>query len=194
MGADLWLIAGLGNPGRSYASTRHNVGYRTADDVARRCGVLIDQDKFKTRFGRGWCGNQKIIIAKPEAYMNRSGPPLRQLADYFNILPRQILVIHDDLDIEKGHIKIKEKGGHGGHNGIKSIMEAFGSGDFPRVRIGIGRPALPINVTDWVLGRFTGEEESFFSQVIQHAGQAATTLIEQGLPVAMNRFNQKQVV
>jgi PTH1 family peptidyl-tRNA hydrolase len=165
-----------------------------ADELAGRCRVSIDQNKFKAGFGRGRCGDQKIIIAKPAAYMNRSGPPLRQLADYFDISHKNTIVIHDDLDIEKGQIKIKEKGGHGGHNGIKSIMEAFGSGDFPRVRIGIGRPALPIDITDWVLGKFTGEEERFFDPVIENASQAVITLIEQGLPVAMNRFNQKQVL
>ena len=127
-------------------------------------------------------------------YMNRSGPPLRHLADYYNIEISQILVIHDDLDIEKGQIKIKEKGGHGGHNGIKSIMEAFGSGDFPRLRIGIGRPASPMEVTDWVLGKLTPEEERFFGPVLENAGDAVITLIENGLSVAMNRFNQKPVV
>lgn len=194
MEGELWLVAGLGNPGSSYARTRHNVGYMAAETLAQKCKIAINQNKFKAWFGRGRCGNRKIIIAKPSAYMNRSGPPLRQLADYFNVSILNTLVIHDDLDIEKGQIKIKEKGGHGGHNGIKSIMETFGSGDFPRVRIGIGRPSLPVDVTDWVLGKFTKEEEKFFAPVIENASQAVITLIEQGLPVAMNRFNQRQIV
>lgn len=189
-----WLIAGLGNPGRGYALTRHNVGFRVAEDAAARCGVTMDQNKFKARFGSGRRGGRRIIIAQPMDYMNRSGPPLRQLADYYNIEISQILVIHDDLDIEKGQIKFKEKGGHGGHNGIKSIMEAFSSGGFPRLRIGIGRPAAPMDVTGWVLGKFTAEEQRFFGPVIESAGLAVLTMIDEGLPVAMNRFNQKQVL
>lgn len=191
MQAETWLIAGLGNPGPAYARTRHNVGFLAAENAAMRCSVAMEQNKFKVRFGRGRRGNNKIIIAQPLDYMNRSGPPLRRIADYFGIETGQILVIHDDLDIGKGQIKFKEKGGHGGHNGIKSIMEAFSSGGFPRLRIGIGRPAPPIDVTDWVLGRFTSEEQRFFEPVIELAGKAVITMIDKGLPVAMNRFNQK---
>ncbi|MFW6283814.1 MAG: aminoacyl-tRNA hydrolase [Desulfosalsimonas sp.] len=194
MQTETWLIAGLGNPGRGYALTRHNVGFRAAEDAAARCGVTIDQNKFKARFGICRRRGQRIIIAQPMDYMNRSGPPLRHLADYYNIEISQILVIHDDLDIEKGQIKFKEKGGHGGHNGIKSIMEAFSSGGFTRLRIGIGRPAAPMDATDWVLGKFTAEEQRFFGPVIESAGLAVLTMIDEGLPVAMNRFNQKQVL
>ena len=194
MQAESWLIAGLGNPGPAYARTRHNVGFRAAENAATRCRIAMDQNKFKVCFGRGRRGSKEIIIAQPLDYMNRSGPPLRRIADYFGIETRQILIIHDDLDIEKGQIKIKEKGGHGGHNGIKSIMEAFSSGGFPRLRIGIGRPAAPMDVTGWVLGKFTAEEQRFFGPVIESAGLAVLTMIDEGLPVAMNRFNQKQVL
>ncbi|MFO7860784.1 MAG: aminoacyl-tRNA hydrolase [Desulfosalsimonas sp.] len=194
MQAEPWLIAGLGNPGRLYARTRHNIGFRAVENASEKCGVAMDQTRFRARFGRGLCGSRKVIFAQPLDYMNRSGPPLRRLADYFGIKTGQMLVIHDDLDIEKGQIKFKEKGGHGGHNGIKSIMEAFSSGGFPRLRIGIGRPAAPMDVTGWVLGKFTAEEQRFFGPVIESAGLAVLTMIDEGLPVAMNRFNQKQVL
>ncbi|MFW6081790.1 MAG: aminoacyl-tRNA hydrolase, partial [Desulfosalsimonas sp.] len=121
----------------------------------------------------------------------RSGPPLRQLTEYFGIPNEYVIIIHDDIDIEKGRIKIKEKGGHGGHNGIKSIMEAFGSGNFPRLRIGIGRPEPPMDVTDYVLGRFTAEEKKIFAALMQDAEDAVLTMIRKGLAEAMNRFNQR---
>ncbi len=193
MNASQWLIAGLGNPGRKYRRTRHNVGFMAAEELADYCCIPIDQKKFRTSFGNGICGERRIIIAKPLDYMNRSGPPLRQLTGYFNIPTEYVLVIHDDMDIEKGRIKIKEKGGHGGHNGVKSVMEAFGSGDFPRIRIGIGSPEPPMNATDYVLGRFTAEEEKIFGATIKHARDAALTMIGKGLAQAMNQFNQRNV-
>ncbi|MFP4649339.1 MAG: aminoacyl-tRNA hydrolase [Desulfobacterales bacterium] len=186
-----WLIAGLGNPGRKYQKTRHNVGFMAAEKVADRCRIPLEQKKFSANYGRGGCEDARVIIAKPQAYMNRSGPPIRQLAEYFGITAEYVLVIHDDLDINKGQIKIKAKGGHGGHNGVKSIMEAFGSGSFPRLRIGIGRPEPPIDVTDYVLGRFTAEEKKIFAPVMQDAEDAVLTMISRGLAEAMNRFNQR---
>lgn len=189
-----WMIAGLGNPGTKYAETRHNVGFMVAERVAARCGICLNQSKFKARFGRGSWGDVAVLIAEPMDYMNRSGPPLRSLAGYFDLPLEHMLVIHDDIDIEKGQIKIKEKGGHGGHNGIRSIMEAFGSGDFPRLRIGTGRPGPPMDVTDYVLGRFTAEEKRFFAPVLENAEHAVITIIENGLAAAMNRYNQKNSV
>lgn len=189
-----WLVAGLGNPGRTYAGTRHNVGFMVIDRVTSRCGIPLDQKKFTAHFGRGNCAGIRLLAAKPMAYMNRSGTPLQQLAKYFDIPLSHMIVIHDDIDIEKGQIKIKEKGGHGGHNGIKSIMEAFGSGDFPRLRIGIGRPEAPMDVTDYVLGKLTAGEKRFFAPVLENAEEAVMTIIEKGLAEGMNRFNQKQAV
>ncbi|MGM0787170.1 MAG: aminoacyl-tRNA hydrolase [Thermodesulfobacteriota bacterium] len=186
-----WLIAGLGNPGRKYLKTRHNVGFMAAEKVADGCSIPIDRKKFSTDFGMGGCAETRIVIAKPQAYMNRSGPPIQQLAGYFGIPAEYVLVIHDDIDINKGQIKIKAKGGHGGHNGVKSIMEAFGSGNFPRLRIGIGRPEPPRDVTDYVLGRFTAEEKKIFVPVMQKAEDAVLTMISRGLTEAMNRFNQR---
>ncbi|MFP4193337.1 MAG: aminoacyl-tRNA hydrolase [Desulfosalsimonas sp.] len=194
MNASKWLIAGLGNPGRKYRFTRHNVGFMAAEKVADGCRILIDKKKFKNKYGTGVYGGSKIIVAQPRDYMNRSGPPLCQLSGYFDIPIENILVIHDDIDIEKGKIKIKEKGGHGGHNGVKSIIEAFGSGNFPRLRIGIGRPEPPADVTDYVLGRLTDEEKELFETALSNAEDAVLTMIRNGLNEAMNRFNQRKVV
>lgn len=194
MDASQCLIAGLGNPGRKYRNTRHNVGFMAAERIAGRCCIPISQKKFKNHFGTGACGGRRIIVAKPQAYMNRSGHSLCQLAGYFNVPVEHILIIHDDIDIEKGQIKIKEKGGHGGHNGVKSIIEAFGSGNFPRLRIGIGRPEPPIDVTDYVLGRLTGQEEKIFKIALKNAEDAVLTTIRYDLAEAMNQFNQRQIV
>ena len=191
--SDPWLISGLGNPGRTYAMTRHNVGFMALDRVVGRLGMHIDQKKFNTCYGRGSHAGNRLVAAKPMAFMNRSGQPLRQLAGYYNIPPCRMIVIHDDIDIGQGRIKIKEKGGHGGHNGIKSIMEAFGTGDFPRLRIGIGRPEAPMDVSDYVLARFTETERRFFEDLLEIAVDAVITMIELGLAQGMNIFNQKQV-
>ena len=184
-----WLIAGLGNPGRKYANTRHNVGFKAIEQMAQVWHIAIDTRKFKVRFGRGHYNGAQIILAQPMAYMNCSGPPVCQLAAYFNIPVEQTLIVHDDIEIEKGRLKIKAKGGHGGHNGLKSISEAFGGGNFPRIRLGIGRPAAPMEVTDYVLGRFSPAEWRDFEPTIDRAEKAVATILEKGVTAAMNQFN-----
>ncbi|MFP4454069.1 MAG: aminoacyl-tRNA hydrolase [Desulfobacterales bacterium] len=193
MDASHWIIAGLGNPGDKYRLTRHNVGFMAAERIADRCCILIDKEKFKNHFGTGIYEGSRLIVTKPQGFMNRSGPALCRLAGYFDIPLENILIIHDDIDIKKGQIKIKEKGGHGGHNGVKSVIEAFGSGNFPRLRIGIGRPEPPIDVTDYVLGRLTGEEEQIFKTALENAQDAVLTMIRHDLAVAMNQFNQRHL-
>lgn len=184
-----WLIAGLGNPDNQYEHTRHNIGFMVADRISQKLGILVDRDKFRLLYGKGKTGLHIIFIAKPMAYMNLSGPPLQKLSAYFNIEPECMLVIHDDIDIESGKIKIKAKGGHGGHNGVRSIIEAFGCGDFPRIRIGIGRPDGEKSVTGHVLGTIRGDEKLIYSQAIETAADAAAAIIDSGIAHAMNRFN-----
>jgi len=185
----LRLIAGLGNPGSQYANTRHNIGFMTADRIAENHGILINRSKFKTIYGKGRIGGKTILLAKPMAYMNQSGPPLKSLSEYFKVIPEQILVIHDDIDIELGKIKIKSKGGHGGHNGVRSIIEAFGTNYFPRIRIGIGRPNREKEVIDHVLGRIRPDEVLIYKQAVERAAEAAALIAESGVICAMNRFN-----
>ncbi len=193
---DAHLIAGLGNPGRKYSNTRHNIGFAAVENIAERHGISIDRAMFKARFGRGAVAGRKVILARPMDYMNRSGPPLHQLARYFGIQTDRIIVIHDDLDIGRGKIRIKPKGGHGGHRGIKSIMNALGTGEFTRIRLGIGRPepAGPDgrgpDVTDFVLGTFTREEMDDFQAMIDAAHQAVKIILEQDVTAAMNRLNR----
>lgn len=183
------LIIGLGNPGSKYAETRHNVGFMVVDAIAEAFSISIDKSKFDVDFGRGQIKGHDVILAKPKAYMNNSGPPARRLADYFNILCEDILVIHDDIDLTYERIKIKSKGGHGGHNGIKSLINAFGNGDFDRIRIGIDRPGFQNGVVGHVLGRFSKEEKGELDRIIIKARDSVVAVICDGTKRAMNDFN-----
>ena len=183
------MIAGLGNPGKKYARTRHNVGFEMVERLAEMTAIALDASKFKARFGRGFYRGIRVTLAEPMDYMNRSGPPLYQLAAYFNIPITRILVVHDDIEIAQGRIKIKAKGGHGGHNGLKSIIGVFGDSQFPRLRLGIGRPQGAVDVTDYVLGKFSETEWRHFEPVFERAESAVATILEKGVNAAMNQFN-----
>lgn len=187
---DFRLVVGLGNPGRKYMRTRHNIGFMLIERLSEKFGIPLDLTKFKCRFGQGIYRGTRLFLAQPMDFMNRSGPPVFQLARYFNVSLDNALIIHDDVDIDVGRIKIKAKGGHGGHNGIKSIIDAFGSDSFPRIRIGIGRPEAPVDVTDYVLGKFTPDELRKYEPVLENAEDAVETVLDKGTTVAMNQFNR----
>ncbi|RJP84640.1 MAG: aminoacyl-tRNA hydrolase [Desulfobacteraceae bacterium] len=188
---DSWMIVGLGNPGREYERTRHNIGFMVIDRLAESCGISLTQKKFDALFGVGKIETLPVILAKPMAYMNRSGPPVQQLAKYYQLESDHILVIHDDIDILFGNLKIKSKGGHGGHNGIKSIIGATGESEFPRIRIGIGRPeSHHMDVTNHVLGKFTPDEMQYLEPVLSHAVDAAQLILKKNITICMNQFNR----
>lgn len=188
-----WIIAGLGNPGRKYSGTRHNIGFMVLDRLAEKFGISLTQKKFDNLFGVGEIENSPVILAEPMAFMNLSGPPVQQLANYYKIRLDHVLVIHDDIDILFGNLKIKAKGGHGGHNGIRSIIGAMGGGDFPRIRVGIGRPDTHIDVTDHVLGKFAADEIKHLDPLLTCAAEAAQTILNKGITLSMNRFNRNGV-
>jgi PTH1 family peptidyl-tRNA hydrolase len=188
-----WIIAGLGNPGRKYAKTRHSIGFMIVDQLAEKFGISLNQKKFDNLFGLGEIDGTKVILTEPMAFMNCSGPPILQLAKYYKLTFDHVLVIHDDIDILFGNLKIKAKGGHGGHNGLRSIISALGSGEFPRIRVGIGRPDTHIDVTDHVLGKIAKEEIKHLETVLTCAGQAAQAIINKGLTLSMNTFNRNDV-
>ena len=190
----LRLVVGLGNPGNKYENTRHNAGFMVADKIARDFNIALNKTKFDTIYGRGFIEDVDVLLVKPMAYMNRSGPPLQKLAHYFRIPGEDMLLIHDDIDLAFGRLKIKEKGGHGGHNGIRSIMDAFGGGDFVRLRIGVGRSEAEGNVTDHVLGRFSDDKAEMVARVITVARDAAVTVLCEGMKVGMNAFNRKDLL
>ena len=185
----LWV--GLGNPGRDYATSRHNTGFMIIEEIATAFALSLDRKKFNILFGRGSIEEHDVILAKPMAFMNNSGPPVKQLARYFRISSEDLLVIHDDIDLAFGRLKIKEKGGHGGHKGVKSLMDAFGKGDFARLRIGIGRSEEPVSVTDHVLGSFSVEETEMLKGILARACKAVVTILTKGVKNGMNRFNDK---
>ncbi len=192
----LRLVVGLGNPGDTYAMTRHNAGFMVVDEVADSFSISLEKRKFDTLFGRGFIEGIEVILAKPLAFMNRSGPPVQKIAKYFRIPCSDMLVIHDDIDLAFGRLQIKEKGGHGGHNGIRSLIEAFGGGDFVRLRIGVGRGigcfGAGISAADHVLCRFNADERVILGRIITRARDAVVTTLCRGTKEAMNDFNTRK--
>jgi PTH1 family peptidyl-tRNA hydrolase len=185
----VYLVAGLGNPGTEYAATRHNAGFMVIDILAAAYKIAIDRNKFNVLYGRGRIRGVEVLLVKPQAYMNRSGPPIRQLADYFKIQREAMAIIHDDIDLAFERLKIKEKGGDGGHKGIKSLIEAFGGGQFVRLRVGVGRSGPGGDVVGHVLGRFGPEELSSLDMILRRASEAIGTILCKGIKEGMNRYN-----
>jgi len=188
----LRLVVGLGNPGARYAATRHNIGFRVLDRLAADFAIEVGREKFNAGFGRGRIEGLDVVLAKPMAFMNRSGPPVRSLAEFFQISSRDMVIVHDDIDLAYGRLKIKEKGGHGGHNGVRSLIDAFGGGEFTRLRVGIGRSETAGRpVADYVLDPFTREETAALPGVIERARDAVVTILCKGTKIGMNQFNTK---
>lgn len=184
-----YLLAGLGNPGNDYARTRHNIGFMVIDRLAERFSFAIDRTKGSCLYGTGEIEGQRVVAVKPQAFMNNSGPPLFRLAQYLKISSKRMMIVHDDIDLAFGKFKIKTKGGHGGHNGIKSIIDTFGTDDFVRVRIGIDHPGAREGVVGHVLGRFSADELEHLDGLIQQAGETVTAILKEGAAAAMNRLH-----
>jgi PTH1 family peptidyl-tRNA hydrolase len=191
LGKRVHLVVGLGNPGSKYKETRHNVGFKVIDNIADVYSISVSKNWPGAMFGRGAIEDIDMILAKPTSFMNNSGPPVKNLADYFNISKKNIIVIHDDIDLELGRIKIKEKGGHGGHNGIRSLVDVLKGGDFVRLRIGIGRPGDSNDVSDYVLSSFHNKDVKAIEQAITRARDAVVTIICNGIIDGMNTYNIK---
>ncbi|MFO8047514.1 MAG: aminoacyl-tRNA hydrolase [Desulfosudaceae bacterium] len=188
-GAVSYLVAGLGNPGKKYALTRHNIGFMVIDKLVEKSSLNLDKKKFDAVFGTGTLGGNKVLLAKPMAFMNNSGQPLLALARYFKVPAGQMIIIHDDIDLAWGRIKIKTDGGHGGHKGIQSIMETFGLNNFTRVRIGIDHPGESDRVVGHVLGKLTTSETVAAGRIITMAREAVITILEKGEKVAMDQIH-----
>lgn len=187
------LIVGLGNPGPDYRDTRHNLGFMVADNLARRLKLVPRNHAPGIECGQGSIAGRVITLLKPQQYMNRSGPPVNAFLKKFYISHREILVIHDDIDLEFGRLKIKKKGGDGGHKGIRSMMDALKAGDFTRLRLGIGRSEADEDVVDHVLGQFDDRERENLEAFIGRSSEAAVTVLKHGVNTAMNRFNRKSI-
>jgi len=183
------LVVGLGNPGKAYEKTRHNTGFMVVDALAAEFSISVSQRAKGVRYGAGIIAGQAVTLAKPQGYMNRSGPPVQRLCRDLKLSSEAVTVIHDDIDIPLGNIKIKEKGGHGGHKGVRSLMDALGSDRFIRIRVGIGRPESATSVTDYVLDDFAPEEKEILVEVVQRAKEAVVCILTRGTKEGMNRFN-----
>jgi peptidyl-tRNA hydrolase, PTH1 family len=182
-------IVGLGNPGKKYQSTRHNIGFMVIDELLSRHNLDLNRDKFKGKYAQDFINGEKVLLLEPQTYMNLSGESLRPLMDYYNIEVENILVIYDDLDLPTGKIRLRQKGGHGGHNGIRSIIDHLGTKDFKRIRLGVGRPTSPIPVVDYVLGTFPKAEQESVRESIQKAADACEKWLEKPFEEVMNEFN-----
>lgn len=185
------LIIGLGNPGKQYEHTHHNVGFDTIDVLADRWGVALNQAKFNGVYGTVHRPEGKVILLKPLTYMNLSGESVRPLMDYFDIDIEDIVVIYDDLDLEKGKLRLRQKGSAGGHNGIKSLIQHLGTQEFNRLRVGIDRPPVGMKVPDYVLSRFSKDDQPIMQDAFVKAADACEYWLGKTFVDVMNKFNQK---
>ena len=184
------LIVGLGNPGGEYDETRHNVGFQVIDELKQQFSHAVFDKKFKGLMARARIGGEDTVLLKPMTYMNLSGESVGPAAGFFKIPPEDIIVIHDELDIEPGRIKLKKGGGHGGHNGLKSLVKHLPNANFTRVRLGIGRPPPRWETANYVLGKFTKQEQPVIQEVIRSATKAVEVILEEGLSSAMKEYNR----
>lgn len=190
----MYLIAGLGNPGPEYSETRHNLGFKVVDRLAAELAVRADRPLMRALTVKTKVNGTDLLLAKPQSYMNRSGEPVAALLHWYKLSPRQLIVVYDDLDLPLGKLRIRPSGGTGGHNGLFSVKEKLSTGDFCRVRLGIGRPPISGSDTvDWVLGRFTSEEQELVNEVVLKASQAIREILLNGLEAAMNKYNSEQL-
>ncbi len=189
---ETWLIVGLGNPGREYEKSRHNCGFRAMDLLADELGCKVDRLKFQGLYGQCTYGEKKLILLKPQTFMNLSGDSVLQASAFFKIPPERIVVMFDDISLSPGRLRVRGDGSAGGHNGIKSIIARLGSQNFPRVKIGVGaKPTPEYDLAAWVLGSFSAQDEKLLADSLKWAGEAALCVCDHGISEAANRFNGK---
>ena len=189
----MFLIAGLGNPGRQYEKTRHNMGFDAIDELIERHRIPQGGIAHKAMYGKGIIGGEKVILAKPLTYMNLSGDSLREFVNYYKLDPEsEMIVLYDDIDLEPGQIRIRKKGSAGGHNGIKSIISHLGSMEFPRIKIGVGAKPKGYDLADYVLGHFTKEDSGVLEERLEDVYDAVKLIVGDDITEAMNRHNKKK--
>ncbi len=186
----MYVIAGLGNPGKKYENTRHNMGFLTLDALSEKYGIKVGKIRHKAFVGEGNIAGEKVILVKPQTYMNLSGESLREVVAYYKVPIENLLVIYDDMDLETGTLRIRKKGSSGGHNGMKSVIYQLQDDGFPRIRIGIGSNDAG-DWKDYVCGAITEKEEAILKGTIDMAVDAITCMIENGIDIAMNRYNAR---
>ena len=185
----MYLVVGLGNPEGEYSNSRHNMGFDTINKIAEKLDVKISREKYKGLYGETTINNEKVILLKPQTYMNLSGDSIIQFKNFYKIPDENIIIIYDDMDIEKGNIKIRKQGGPGSHNGMKSVIDVLNTDVFPRIRIGIGRPMFKEMTIAYVLEKISKEEREILDNAIDKATDATIDMIEKGIDKAMNMYN-----
>jgi peptidyl-tRNA hydrolase, PTH1 family len=188
------LIVGLGNPGAAYRRNRHNIGYQVVDTLAQRHGLALDRKQSEAMVASGMIHGEKVLLAKPQTFMNNSGRAVRALVDFYKISLDDLIVVADDLDLPAGRLRLRPQGGSGGQNGMKSIIQHLGSQEFARLRIGIGRPPGSMDPATYVLRDFSAEDEREMTMVRPEAADALETWLDEGIEAAMNRHNTRATV
>ncbi len=191
--SEWFVIAGLGNPGAKYEHTRHNVGFDVIDAMAEKQGIRLNENKFSGLYGKGTMAGQKVILVKPQTFMNDSGRCLAPLLSYYKVDPdTNLIVVFDDISLKPGHLRVKSKGSAGGHNGIKSIIAQLGTDGFSRVKLGVGEKPAGWDLADHVLGRFNAEDRAKVEKAIGKAQEAVELILEGKISEAMNRCNRRE--
>lgn len=185
-----YILVGLGNPGKEYEKTRHNIGFMALDFVSRKLGIDFNTQKFKSSYGMGNFGDKKIILLKPQTFMNLSGQAVVLLMSFYKVPPENVILIYDDISLPVGKMRIRKQGSHGGHNGVKSIVSLGGSNNFPRIKIGVGdKPNANWDLADWVLSKFNKEEMDIIESNMPKIYDALDLMVHEKIDVAMNSFN-----
>lgn len=187
----MYLIVGLGNPEEEYANTRHNMGFDAINKISEKNNIKVNKTKFEGLYGTGEIEGEKVILLKPQTYMNLSGQSIKKYADYYKIVPENIIVIFDDIDMEKGQIRIRKQGSGGSHKGMISVVEMLGTEKIPRIRVGIGSPENKKYMIEYVISKINKEEQEQLQPGIEKAEEAVKAIIKEGLDKAMNKYNSK---
>ena len=186
----MFVIAGLGNPGKKYEKTRHNMGFLVIDKLAEKNDIKVNKIKHKSLVGDGFISGRKSLLVKPQTYMNLSGEAIREVVDYYDVAMEELIVIYDDFDLEIGTIRIRKNGSAGSHNGMKNIIQHLHDSDFPRIRLGIGKSGN-LDWKDFVLGKLGGDEQKAIDEAVENAADAIMCILEEGIDRAMNKYNVK---
>ena len=187
----MYIVAGLGNPEKKYDGTRHNIGFEAVKFFADKVNISLNKQKFKAIVGEGYVGSEKVIVALPQTYMNLSGESIGEIACFYKIPNENVIIIHDDISLEIGRLRIREKGSAGGHNGLKSIISHLGNDVFCRIKIGVGAPKhQDYDLADFVLGSFSKEEKDGLDPIIKDVASAVECIIKESASKAMNKFNR----
>ena len=185
-----WVIVGLGNPGLSYENTRHNAGFKSIDYLAKKLDITLNRLRFKGLVGEGCCEGKKVVLLKPQTFMNNSGESIIQVLKYYKVSSQQMIILYDDITLESGILKIKSKGSSGGHNGISDILNYIDTDVFPRIKIGVGKkPYKDMNLADWVLSRFKQDENELMEKSYKNSVDMVFSIVKSGVDKAMNMHN-----